>query len=1650
MNTTINQTSYPYFVPDQVLTAEDLNTLVNYLEGLNQLTRTHFIGMGIVQGLEVQTLENQTKVKITRGCGITSRGFVIKIPTQTGADPEITFTHYRDDQTLPITLFIPGEPSQESYAVTELIEITEGQAKNSFLKPLDKASVENKVVVALYYWQDVPRSENCFLTYDTAGLDRNSRLRYFLLPKTDPKKKSTSQADSPPSAEASVPEPTVLSAEHLLRASYPADQMSDPWRSDAQANITTIFEARNTFFKEFYPQMQRFGYVDAKSTDLTKISNYNAWRDNYIKICENAIDSISTAFLKLYKLFSPVFISFHPNSQQDFQGIKNNLEPVLKRFDPTNRESVAAKETEPPYALQYFYDYLSQLVAAFFELAEAAFDLMDDCTPELDRFPQFLMLGVVPPSDGTPTGYDLPSAYRTQFIQPRIYNNNQTRIQQVRYLYKRLLKLCEIQEKAPADKDKPENQSIFCLLPFYRAPVKITPSKDSAAPLSERAIPYYLNYPKLYRYWNYDAYRKGRSDRHLAYFFPKQDSGTSHTFDELTYRLDAYNFYRIEGHIGRSNTEAFKAIQEYQQRYNLPFDIITLKLGNLDSLKDLNVSAQVADLNANFGRLKDRFQTLWKVNQEWSKNALLNTLKRIFFDQPGLEKVNPDLMLSPFLDRAQVSESYEFVSQQDANHQPTGRYEVFLKNRSGIHIAQYIFHTSEADISGQQKDFHWLNFSGLTETEIQQEKSRITAGLVDVLTLDKIIYKLELSGSISANAASFYLRLSSKDVLTVPLDQSQPGAGKVPQQIVTIELRSSSPFSISLTSGQPQVDDAVCPDVLTLYGLLRDVPEDFVSMPGFNFNFKIGDKKAAEDLGASELRSLVEAYQQRLQRLVGLHFFHLFAKQHPGLEPLGGVPRGGTFILVYVDEKNLVQALLADDQNSVIAQARIDRVESIQTQALLPPSSTDQSTEQQSSDTSKLSQKEIDEFKAREDIVIADFCLPYRSSSDAPSVSYVLARPRPIVLLEKNVFCEGDDHEYRFILEPEGGTVKGEGIIFKEYQHFFQPSKVSRAIQDELSKGNEVAITFSYTVDDTYDTLTVTIYPLPRPTLTIQEGQNFCQNSPAIEIGLDPTTSESIELQKVTIQNVKTGTTVETRTLEPGHYATQGQPETLTITAYVHNREGDCSNTITHTVTINPLPDASFRVEGEAGRTTFLTTDSPVNLNPTRTGGQFHASDGLNDVTTAVIQNNQFVPAGVQLDATATEKLITIQYTITEAGCTNTSTPQQLRVLAPPTVRSLNLVPIGGTDRIQLRTAPPFLQSNFTGTYQFEAETIGHVESINFTYTAPSGVVTTSLVSGAPYVIPGPWLPLVGNHRIQAQAFTDADGQGLAGSLLDIPFIVNNDPPGPDLVDPSSGPHSPSSDSPPAANASDPQTESSPTNSEATSENPTSVSANPESASSSINSEAISEHRSLESSSPTIAASPVSAEAASEPHPLESVSHHIPVFTPQGQGLSPSFAFLPPHNDRPVPETTVESGTLSSPTVHQPLSSPNQTLQSQPEAAPEPIIQPLMAMASQSAAGASGLTADSRSEPAISPIPLVSSSESPVAVLARPESRSALPIKRSQALTVGTIAVLLVLGWAYASSRQLTPPKPATPTPAKTEVKKTTPIKKPPKSSQSL
>jgi hypothetical protein len=1236
MNTITNGNSYPIFAPNQVLKYTDLNSLVDYLDQQNRLTRTYLIGMGIICGLELNSTyqKGQAQILISEGCGVTSEGFLIALSNT-------VLTHYQLEQSVTVDLFNPTVPiapttpspqvkvtelfSQEGTNHLPLHQTPEGNQRD---ESAFRSFLTNQVLIVAWEIQDAQR-DSCLVDCDDRGKDRSFRLRFFLLPQLQTQTTSISP----------------LSAESLLRKGYEIDQLGATWSS---FSTQELFEARYNFLKNFDPKVLRFGHALEKNDSnqsidivrLTNITDYKTFVQNYYKVCTQAIAEISKSFPQLFRLFSPFFSALHPLNT-DFSGLRDRLIARLNAIVPASmrpstslisatREQGAVEQVEAQYALQYFYDYLSQLVAAYGELVETAFDLMDDCPPEMQRFPKFLLLGLVPSPNTVTEVCAIPSAYRSHFTQPPLYNGNSQRTKQVRHLYDRLVRLC--------------NADSFYLLPFYDTPLKITPSKERSVPLSEQAIPYYLNYPNLYRYWSYDDCRKGISDRHPAYFYPLQSNAPFIVGRDLTYRLDEANFYRIEGHIGEGKAVALQRLHDYQQLYNLPFDAIVLKLGTLASLNDLTLSGQFDDLEADFGRMKDKFQKLWlKYQETWEKNVFLQTLKKVFFNQDSLTAISYTQLFNPVLVLASQAEAYHFISV------PGNRYHLQLRNAAGNQIARFV-----TESEGQLIDLA-IDFLELSEVEIAAEQKRITKDLMACLGLGKITYGV--SPQASNNQVSYYVRLSVEDELNLP------------QGSVSINLLTLTYFSVNSVGIQPHINQSEFQDFETLYGLLRDIPEDYAT----NLPFQMGDRLAADCLNYFELKGLMEAYQHRLEKLMELHLFHKFAQYHSGMEHLGGVPKGGTFILVYVDGRDLVNTLLTADRN-------------LQYQARTPALKNLLQFPIDSAKEGRISK----ELLNREDIVVADFCLPYRCCSNTPVVNYLLAQPRPIVLLEKTVFCEGDATRYEFILDPADGTLKGEGVVIppkddRDYgKPYFQPSLIEQNI------GREVAITFTYVVKGSYDTLTVTIYPEPEANLSL--GDRFCADAPSVPIALSPV-DPRIEIVHLTIDG--RSSSITNPVFDPKLYAKE-EPHRVEIVVQIRDRLTKCTNEISHTVTVYPLPDTEFSLNPEPieGRYCAGTGDKSIRevvLEPDHPNVSDHFTVNDQPLPTGRINLNDYAQIKKPVD------LLLVHYAKGEGDCTAQSQPRKITIFPLPDASfqpdvdsvcanaepvALNPLQLGGTFRV--------------------------------------------------------------------------------------------------------------------------------------------------------------------------------------------------------------------------------------------------------------------------------------------------------------------------------------------------------------------------------
>src|ERR1700744_983721 len=113
-----SQFSYPEFVPDQILTSNNLHDMFTYVDEQERLTRANLIGIGIVCGLEVSVNAGYNQLTISAGCGVTSGGYLITFP-------ETTFTQYKSYNALKklyYEKFVDGTDKIQLYGLDQLFD----------------------------------------------------------------------------------------------------------------------------------------------------------------------------------------------------------------------------------------------------------------------------------------------------------------------------------------------------------------------------------------------------------------------------------------------------------------------------------------------------------------------------------------------------------------------------------------------------------------------------------------------------------------------------------------------------------------------------------------------------------------------------------------------------------------------------------------------------------------------------------------------------------------------------------------------------------------------------------------------------------------------------------------------------------------------------------------------------------------------------------------------------------------------------------------------------------------------------------------------------------------------------------------------------------------------------------------------------------------------------------------------------------------------------------------------------------------------------------------------------------------------------------------------------------------------------------------
>ncbi|XZF12933.1 PKD domain-containing protein [Chitinophagaceae bacterium MMS25-I14] len=1010
------QTKFPEFVPDQLLTSDHLNKLFGYLDEQGRMTRTNLIGIGIACGLEVSTAADGTSITISGGCGVTSEGYLVSMP-------DMTYTRYKTFDAVKEIIydeFVNKSIMKQRFPLDELMEA----AVEDGTTPLSAAYLQDKIVLIFVELLE-EGAKNC---------DPNS---------CDDKGVSVTVSFRP-----------------LLVSQKDVAALALGIGTDANGSSTNTYDALPVL------KMRRF---DVPATDITSTADvFNIYR----KLLDAAMLQKTEQVLgAAYATFAPLVADLYAT---------NPFSGLAARFSFLHNAGISLQDL---VMIQYYYDLFSDVMAAYEELRIKGAEAMGMCCPDSELFPRHLLLG---PAIGSTQGTVV--SYRHYFIPSPLLQCRCNLVTELRWLFKRLVLL--IQEFIPAAGNNNDTTGFLSSKRnILGAPIRITPSRFGNVTLSEKSIPFYYEVngspDKLYQYWNYNKTKHGKANRNLSYHAPEYNNTDDDIIHPLRYDLEAYNFLRIEGHIGRRYTQALTGITTLRDTNRLPFDVIALS-ADVDTLRAELLAILRSTSTTGIKELfqgdnipKCHFQDLEALYDTVAADLVCTLCKQMqyFYSQSMTTDVQLPAPAStvpqaPLLKRCDPA--FRFRA-NTLGHE----FEIFyqtIKNQPYISAANFASANSFS--------------SSLSGTAVTNEDRLYLALLYYMEKLSEIITTALISFNIAAYTTRYRDLLLIARLLLVRVSRAADGNGDDGQEDMLERLIS------------------VCN------------PAQFVA--------------------------LYNDYKIRWSYLAMLQKFGYYAKLHPGMQHKAGVPVGGTLIMVYherpktvrtnnalefianndrvaaeeiiaVRKENMEMASHPEEKAAPAAALGItsdvsgaEKTMTPEVESHIALSNVHEVNLQQLKNVASANQLAIinrlfaanpaiqeEALKALIDkipdgTVIADFYLPYMCCSDCPPVYYIVQEttdntPGPTISLKSAEYCSDDKTSYPVDVSPAGGTVTGEGVVAASGGFTFNPSGVTI---DANALSKDVTLTYK-TADGDTATVKITVYKKPVAAFTNASGSTF-------------------------------------------------------------------------------------------------------------------------------------------------------------------------------------------------------------------------------------------------------------------------------------------------------------------------------------------------------------------------------------------------------------------------------------------------------------------------------------------------------------------------------------------------------------------------------
>lgn len=334
--------NYPVFEANQVLTNIHLNDIFSYLDEQERLTRANLIGIGIVCGLEIrhETTGDNVTIHVTKGCGITSEGYLIVEPT------DVALVSYR-------RYMLPADLEYLPFKDLTLWEMfPAGELGTTSLN--DSSDFLNDKVVVLFLELKKEDLRNCSPNNcDDKGAQVTATVRRLLIEK-----------------------------EALNKIIAKANQLG--------ANLTFAELEAAMLARLNLPDL-RLPRLGVPAAGLVTSSHVFAAFQSVFQ-AEKLAAQMKKALGAAYVAFRPLLETLYP--EDPF----SNFDAKFGFLDTMLQERVQV------LFLQYYYDFFDDLIKAYDEFRWKGVELMCVCCPPEGLFPRHLMLGELYPETAASPG----------------------------------------------------------------------------------------------------------------------------------------------------------------------------------------------------------------------------------------------------------------------------------------------------------------------------------------------------------------------------------------------------------------------------------------------------------------------------------------------------------------------------------------------------------------------------------------------------------------------------------------------------------------------------------------------------------------------------------------------------------------------------------------------------------------------------------------------------------------------------------------------------------------------------------------------------------------------------------------------------------------------------------------------------------------------------------------------------------------------------------------------------------------------------------------------------------------------------------------------------------------------------------------------